>query len=71
MSTCSSGWRSCRDTIARRLRIFRPFFAIGKKVMLLPHETELIAYLQQEQLPRNRVMICDLGGREDARTNSA
>ena len=29
----------------------------GKKVMLLPHETELIAYLQQEQLPLDRIVV--------------
>ena len=29
----------------------------GKRVMLLPHETELIAYLQQEQLPLDRFVV--------------
>jgi len=29
----------------------------GKKVMLLPHETELVAYLQQEQLPLDRIEV--------------
>jgi diguanylate cyclase (GGDEF)-like protein/PAS domain S-box-containing protein len=30
---------------------------VGKRVMLLPHETELIAYLQQEQLPLDRIVV--------------
>ena len=29
----------------------------GKRVMLMPHETELIAYLQQEQLPLDRLVV--------------
>ena len=30
---------------------------VDKRVMLLPHETELIAYLQQEQLPLDRIVV--------------